>query len=154
MGSATLRGATVRSFAGQGCTTQGTAMTSFASMPGPSFWLTIVLISVAVLVALALVNVVVARIAERRHPPKGAFLDVDGVRLHYSDRGTGRPVVLVHGNAVTGSDYNTSGVAEQLLGAQRRVIIFDRPGFGYSERPRQRVWTAAAQADLIPILFT
>jgi pimeloyl-ACP methyl ester carboxylesterase len=149
MGSATLRAATVCSFAGQGCTTQGTAMTSFDRMPGPSFWLTIVLISVAVLVALALANVAVARIAERRHPPKGAFLEVDGVRLHYSDRGTGRPVVLVHGNAVTGGDYNTSGVAEQLLGAHRRVIIFDRPGFGSSERPRQRVWTAAAQADLL-----
>jgi len=40
-------------------------------------------------------------------------------------------------------------VAEQLLGAHHRVIIFDRPGFGYSERPRERVWTAAAQADLL-----
>ncbi len=128
-------------------------MTLFDSMPGPSFWLAIFLVSAAVLVALALVNAVVARFAERKHPPKGAFLNVDGVRLHYSDRGTGRPVVLVHGNAVTGGDYNTSGVAEQLLGAHHRVIIFDRPGFGYSERPRERVWTAAGQADLLHAAF-
>lgn len=73
---------------------------------------------------------------------------VDGIRLHYSDRGHGSPVVLIHGNAVTGADWNTSGVAELLL-AGHRVIIFDRPGFGYSERPRNRVWTAARQADLL-----
>jgi pimeloyl-ACP methyl ester carboxylesterase len=29
------------------------------------------------------------------------------------------------------------------------VIIFDRPGFGYSERPRGRSWTAAQQAELL-----
>jgi pimeloyl-ACP methyl ester carboxylesterase len=118
------------------------------SMQDPSFWVAISLAFAAVLLVLALVNLVVARLAEHRHPPKGSFLDVDGIRLQYSDRGTGRPVVLVHGNAVTGSDYNTSGVAEQLLGTHR-VIIFDRPGFGYSERPRRRAWTAAAQADLL-----
>jgi pimeloyl-ACP methyl ester carboxylesterase len=73
---------------------------------------------------------------------------VDGVRLHYSDRGQGSPVVLIHGNAVTGDDWNTSGVAELLLQGHR-VIIFDRPGFGYSERPRGRMWTADQQAELL-----
>jgi pimeloyl-ACP methyl ester carboxylesterase len=43
-------------------------------------------------------------------------MEVDGVRLHYSDRGEGSPVVLIHGNAVSGDDWNTSGVAELLLG--------------------------------------
>ena len=60
-----------------------------------------------------------ARIVPRTH----------GVRLHYSDRGTGLLVLLLHGNAVTGDDYNTSGIAERLV-AKYRVIIFDRPGFG------------------------
>lgn len=75
-------------------------------------------------------------------------MEVDGVRLHYSDRGKGSPIVLIHGNAVTGDDWNTSGVAERLL-ANHRVIIFDRPGFGYSERPRGHLWTAAQQAELL-----
>jgi pimeloyl-ACP methyl ester carboxylesterase len=102
----------------------------------------------AALGALALVNHVAARSAERRHPPKGKFIDVDGVRLHYSDRGTGQPVVLIHGNVVTGDDYNISGVAQLLLGTHR-VIIFDRPGFGHSERPRDHAWTAMQQAELL-----
>src|SRR3954469_16580738 len=109
---------------------------------------TIALAGAATLATLAVANHVAARCAERRHPPKGSFLVVDGVRLHYSDRGEGSPVVLIHGNAVTGDDWNTSGVAEKLL-RRHRVIIFDRPGFGYSQRPRGRVWTAARQADLL-----
>ncbi|WP_354171725.1 MULTISPECIES: alpha/beta fold hydrolase [unclassified Bradyrhizobium] len=29
------------------------------------------------------------------------------------------------------------------------MVCFDRPGFGHSQRPRLRVWTAAAQAALL-----
>jgi pimeloyl-ACP methyl ester carboxylesterase len=110
--------------------------------------LTFTLISAGTLGALAAVNTAAARLAERKHPPMGRFIEVDGVRLHYSDRGEGSPVVLIHGNAVTGSDWDTSGVADLLL-HEHRVIIFDRPGFGYSERPRGHMWTAAQQAELL-----
>jgi len=98
--------------------------------------------------ALALISTVVARRAERRHKPHGYFIEVDGVRLHYSDQGEGSPVVLIHGNAVTGDDWDTSGVAGRLL-KTHRVIIFDRPGFGHSTRPHGRLWTAREQADLL-----
>ena len=118
------------------------------SAQGMPTWLLVLLIVALVLVLLAVLNYAVARWAERRHPPEGKFIEVDGTRLHYSDRGTGRPVVLLHGNAVTGADYNTSGVAERLAGTYR-VITFDRPGFGHSARPRGRRWTAGEQADLI-----
>jgi pimeloyl-ACP methyl ester carboxylesterase len=109
---------------------------------------TILVAGAATLGALAVANYVLARRAERRHPPKGRFMEVDGIRLHYSDRGEGSPVVLIHGNMVAGDDYDSSGVAEILL-KNHRVIIFDRPGFGHSERPRGRIWTANKQADLL-----
>ena len=98
--------------------------------------------------ALAFGNVLAARRAERKHPPEGSFIEVDGVKLHYRDRGHGPPVVLIHGNAVTGADWRTSGVEDMLL-PHHRVIVFDRPGFGYSERPRDRIWTAGQQAELL-----
>ena len=88
-----------------------------------------------------------ARRAERDHPPAGAFIEVDGVRLHYLDRGRGTPVVLFHGNAVHLEDFMASGLIDRLA-ARYRVIAFDRPGFGHSERPRNRLWTADAQAAL------
>jgi pimeloyl-ACP methyl ester carboxylesterase len=105
-------------------------------------------VSAVALCALAVANHLMALRAERQHPPKGSFLEIDGVQVHYTDRGEGSPVVLIHGNMVTGDDYNTSGVAE-ILQESHRVIIFDRPGFGYSDRPRGRIWTAAKQADLL-----
>lgn len=123
-------------------------MNLFDNAQGLPSWLSVFLVIAAVLAVMALVNNLVAYLAERRHPPRGKFIEVDGARLHYTDRGAGRPIVLLHGNAVTGDDYNTSGVAERLVGTYR-TIIFDRPGFGHSDRPRDRIWTAAEQADLI-----
>jgi pimeloyl-ACP methyl ester carboxylesterase len=89
-----------------------------------------------------------ARQAEYRDPPKGAFVSVDDVRLHYVERGEGPAVVLLHGNVVRLEDFMASGLIERLA-ARHRVIAFDRPGFGYSERPRDRLWTANAQASVI-----
>ncbi|SDV46415.1 alpha/beta fold hydrolase [Chitinasiproducens palmae] len=88
------------------------------------------------------------RRAERRHPPAGRFVDVAGGRLHYLEAGDGPPVVLIHGNSVQASDFEASGLFT-LLAQRHRVIAFDRPGFGYSDRPAGRVWTPAAQADLL-----
>jgi pimeloyl-ACP methyl ester carboxylesterase len=89
-----------------------------------------------------------ARRAERRHPPVGRFLTVEGVRLHYLERGQGHAVVLLHGTGSMIPELMTSGIVEDLA-RSCRVIAFDRPGFGYSSRPRLRLWTPSVQADLI-----
>jgi pimeloyl-ACP methyl ester carboxylesterase len=89
-----------------------------------------------------------SRRAEREQPPCGRLLDVDGVRLHVVERGEGPPVVLIHGNMVTHRDFEASGLLERLA-RDHRVIAFDRPGFGHSSRPRDRLWTPAAQAKLL-----
>ena len=98
--------------------------------------------------AAAAYNLKRTRAAERAHPATGKFVTVDGVKLHYIERGTGPLVVLLHGNGTTSQDWFASGVGDKLAQTQR-VIAFDRPGFGYSERPRTRIWTPAAQAKLI-----
>lgn len=85
---------------------------------------------------------------EREHPPEGEFVTVDGVRLHYFSKGQGPVVVLLHGNGVLAEDYRNAGLFD-LLAQDHRVIAFDRPGFGYSERPRGTLWTPEAQAALI-----
>lgn len=89
-----------------------------------------------------------ARQGEQRHPPLGQFITVDRVRLHYVERGRGEPLVLLHGNGVYLADFIASGLIDRLA-KHHRVIAFDRPGFGYSQRPRSHLWTAAAQARLI-----
>jgi pimeloyl-ACP methyl ester carboxylesterase len=101
----------------------------------------------AVLAAVGLINHALSRRAERRNPPEGKFLAVDGVRLHYIDSGTGPAIVLLHGNGTMARDFVLSGVFN-LLCKDHRVIAFDRPGFGFSDRPRGRIWTPDAQASL------
>jgi pimeloyl-ACP methyl ester carboxylesterase len=95
----------------------------------PSRASAIVAATAATLGAMTAYNVYRARKVEREHPPTGRFVTVNGVRLHYLERGEGPPVVLLHGKVVTPEEFQTSGVVD-LLARQHRVIAFDRPGFG------------------------
>ena len=95
----------------------------------------------------AIANWHFAEEAQRDNPPQGRFIDVDGVRLHYVERGDGRPLILFHGNGSMIQDFESSGLID-LAAENYRVIVFDRPGFGHSLRPRNIVWTPQAQADL------
>ena len=105
-------------------------------------------VAVGALAATALLNRHLAKKAEHDNRPAGHFLDVDGVRLHYVERGSGEPLVLLHGNGSMIQDFESSGLVD-LAAKNYRVIIIDRPGFGHSSRPRNVVWTPDAQAQLI-----
>jgi pimeloyl-ACP methyl ester carboxylesterase len=86
--------------------------------------------------------------AERAYPPGGRFMEVDGVRLHYRDsEGPGQAVVMFHGNGAMMADLEISGIVERCT-RRYRTVLFDRPGYGYSERPRGRNWGPIEQAHL------
>jgi pimeloyl-ACP methyl ester carboxylesterase len=102
--------------------------------------------SAAALGSAVLYNRLKTGAAERKTPPAGRFLNVDGVRLHYIERGKGEPIVLIHGNGTMIQDFTVSGLVDRLA-SRYRVIVFDRPGYGYSSRPRQ-LWTPRAHAKL------
>lgn len=93
-----------------------------------------------------------AKEAEQRHPPLGRFVTAGRARLHYVEQGRGQPVVFLHGNGAMVEDMLISGVMSQVA-RQYRAIAFDRPGFGHSDRPRGRNWTAVAQASILPEAF-
>ena len=105
-------------------------------------------IAAGALTGAAVLNRSLANSAESDNPPAGRFLDVNGVRLHYVERGSGPPLVLLHGNGSMIQDFESSGLID-LAAKHYRVIVFDRPGFGHSDRPRNVVWTPTAQAELI-----
>jgi pimeloyl-ACP methyl ester carboxylesterase len=110
---------------------------------------TVLVIIAGVLLLLVIGNIVFSFVAERKNPPIGRFIDCEGVRLHYIDRGDPAApcVVLFHGNGSMIQDFILSGLVDHLA-RRKRVICFDRPGFGYSQRPRLRIWTATSQAGL------
>lgn len=105
-------------------------------------------VAIGALIAAALFNQSRAKKAEQDNPPIGNFINVDGVRLHYIERGSGEPLVLLHGNGSMIQDFESSGLVD-VAAQDFRVIVFDRPGFGHSDRPRNVVWTPDAQAQLI-----
>jgi len=110
---------------------------------------TVAVIIVIALVLLVIGNVVFSVLAERKNPPIGTFIECDGVHLHYLESGDPAApcVVLFHGNGSMIQDFTISGLVDRLA-RRNRVLCFDRPGFGYSQRPRSRIWTATAQAAL------
>jgi pimeloyl-ACP methyl ester carboxylesterase len=106
----------------------------------------------AMLGGIALATRIAAWRTERRSPPAGRFVTVDGVRLHYVERGAGRALIMLHGMGSLLQDFTSSVV--DALAHDYRVVVFDRPGYGYSTRPRRRAWTPQDQARLIHMAAT
>ena len=55
------------------------------------------------------------------------------VELYYEDHGSGQPVVLIHGYPLDGHSWEKQ--VPVLLDAGKRVITYDRRGFGNSSQP-------------------
>ena len=55
------------------------------------------------------------------------------IDIYYEDHGTGKPVVLIHGWPLSGASWEKQ--VPVLLAAGRRVISYDRRGFGNSSKP-------------------
>lgn len=72
--------------------------------------------------------------AEAQNPPEGEFVEVEGTRVHYRIKGSGPDLVLLHGASGNMEDF-TMGFSERLTD-RYRVILFDRPGLGWTERPK------------------
>ena len=74
---------------------------------------------------------------------------VDGLKLNYVRAGSGRPVVLIHGNPGSHQDYTLSVIGK--LSESYYVVAFDRPGHGYSERHDSVHTTVEVQAGIIRV---
>ncbi|MFD1019656.1 alpha/beta fold hydrolase [Thalassobacillus hwangdonensis] len=84
--------------------------------------------------------------AEKMYPPKGEFITVDGCRLHFIKKGEGHPVVFLHGGILSSRDFER--IVELAAGKGFMAIAFDRPGYGFSERPKSEV-TPIQQARML-----
>jgi pimeloyl-ACP methyl ester carboxylesterase len=69
------------------------------------------------------------------HRTEGRYLDADGIRLFYTDEGSGEPIVLVHGFGAQGDwNWRRTGLVRKLR-QHYRVITFDLRGHGLSDKP-------------------
>lgn len=117
-----------------------------------------IVLALIVVAALALVVFWFARPADvsfdevRAGVPNSAyshFAEIDGVRLHYQEKGNGAPLVLIHG--FTSSTYSWKDVFEPLA-KSFHVIAIDLKGFGFSGKP-DGDYTRRAQAMLVAHLL-
>ena len=83
--------------------------------------------------------------ADHAYPPTGQFVTVAGKRVHAVVSGQGPDLVLLHGASSNTRDY-TFALAGRLADSFR-VIVFDRPGLGWSEGLGDAGISPAAQAD-------
>jgi len=101
---------------------------------------------VRTLLAALLLLVLGTGIAEDR------FFDSQGVRIRYVDRGSGAPIVLVHG--FTGAiepAWIATGILPDLA-RDHRVIAFDLRGHGRSDKPHDAAAYHQLGEDLIRLL--
>ncbi len=69
------------------------------------------------------------------YPLEGQYFDSAGVRLHYTDQGSGEPLILLHGFAMNGDlTWRRSGTLDALA-EHYRVITLDCRGHSYSDKP-------------------
>ncbi len=72
------------------------------------------------------------------------------IDLYYEDHGAGKPVVLIHGYPLSGRSWEKQ--VPVLLAARRRVITYDRRGFGDSSQPISGYDYDTFSADLNALL--
>ena len=85
--------------------------------------------------------------AEASHPPEGEFLSVNGHLIHVIVRGQGPDLVLIHG--ASGSTRDMTFEMVKHLEDRYRLLIFDRPGLGYSDRVSNSGATLVQQAEIL-----
>jgi pimeloyl-ACP methyl ester carboxylesterase len=84
---------------------------------------------------------------------RGEFVDLDGVRLYcyaFGQRGTGHPIVLVHGSFT--SSHLWQDVLPRLPKGHR-VLVLDLLGHGRSDPPGSASMTVAAHAERLERLL-
>ena len=74
------------------------------------------------------------------------------IDIYYEDHGTGKPVVLIHGWPLSGASWEKQ--VPVLLAAGRRVISYDRRGFGNSSKPTSGYDYDTFAEDLNKLILT
>jgi pimeloyl-ACP methyl ester carboxylesterase len=115
------------------------------------------MLALAIIVALfgasAIVTLIGSRLIARAHPPRGRYIDADGLRQHVVElapkdaNAGGLPLVLLHGAGCNLEDMRLA--LGERLATRHRVILIDRPGQGWSESRGRKLSSPAAQAIVL-----
>lgn len=107
----------------------------------------------AALVAVALSVSAVAVFGWLTRRVEGSYFEARGARIHFTEEGSGEPVVLLHGFAVNADlNWRLPGVTEALA-REFRVISLDLRGHGLSGKPHDpELYGGAMVEDVVGLL--
>jgi pimeloyl-ACP methyl ester carboxylesterase len=74
-------------------------------------------------------------LAQQATAPGSYYSSFDDVKIYYEMKGSGFPVILVHGFSGTGEGWKKGQLYSDLLTAGYKVIILDQRGNGRSDKP-------------------
>jgi pimeloyl-ACP methyl ester carboxylesterase len=87
-----------------------------------------------------------AELEPRFATPPSQFIEVDGMRVHYRDRGNGPAIVLLHGSS---SSLFTWEGWTAALSPEYRVVSLDLPGHGLTGPDPLERYSLAEMAELV-----
>jgi len=86
-----------------------------------------IFITIAVITTTACSSIPPGELEKKYATGNSKFIEVDGMRVHYRDEGSGPVVIMIHG--IVSSLHTWDAWADEMKG-KFRVIRFDVPGFG------------------------
>lgn len=109
-------------------------------------WSITCIVIIGSLLFLLIFNRIEVKKAEQAYPATGQFVEVENVKLHYVSKGKGKTIVFLHGGVLSTYDFDQ---VTKIASRNYHTIVFDRPGYGYSERPKEEPVTPEVQARLL-----
>jgi len=87
-------------------------------------------------ISLLLLFLFIGRAASAMQADSGKyFTSFDGVKIYYEIKGTGYPVVLIHGFTGTSQGWKRGKLYSELLNAGYKVVLLDLRGNGRTDKP-------------------
>lgn len=74
------------------------------------------------------------------------FANIDGVRIHYVEKGAGDPIILIHGLGAYSYTWRKNWDA---LARHFRVLAVDLKGFGFSDKPKRNGYSIDSHVALV-----
>ena len=92
------------------------------------------------MISIFLVGCLNTTVAQRQNTSSDTthfYTSFDGVKIYYEMKGTGTPVVLIHGFIVNGESWKKTILYKDLLKDGYKVITLDMRGNGQSDKPHK-----------------
>lgn len=79
----------------------------------------------------------------------GKYLEVDGLQIYYQIAGNGPALFLLHGYPYSSYDFH---MILPELAKKYRVVLFDFPGMGFSDKPQEHNYTFEGYVNVVNAL--